>query len=732
MSLAAAFTALLAVIGIVGWYGHRESQARQRADASRLFAFGQLEIDRNPTLALAFAIASLERADNPEVRRFSIDAMARQPSFFEIDGSRDGNGLAFSPDGLWLAAGRYHTGEILLYSSRGGPPAVLQGPGDHVYEVRFGQGSDAFVTWASGTNLVQVWSVPERRLIRSVAHGQAGGTHLPLFLSSDGLGLLTASVEGTYPDDLRRVRLLRWPPGRDQPVILGELDHLAALVADANGERVAYIKEGGIYLRTVEGFARATPRLVGRQQDGQALAMSRDGDLLAAGDRTGRISTWRLKGDGDPPIAVFEATESVGSLSFDRTGEHLASGHASGTARIWDLRAPPGTPPIELRGRDDVIVPELHPGGDWVATWGNVQQVSLWPLHGRRPRVLYRCKQRGITVRGVAFAPDGSWVAAGIGDSRLAKWPLSHTGGEPLELELPGSVFALAPHPDGRRLLAGMGNGVAMISIEGAPPKMLAGFESWVWAVAFSPDGRLAAAGGGVLDVSTDERFIRAWNLEDGTFRDLRTAEGVYSMQFLTDGRLMFIVVPSSGAKHLFRWTVGEARAELLKEDFGGIGSLLDVSPDGSTVFFEEPNSDGLADSRMYSLKDGSVTRVLPDAFDCRHNRRGTLAVCASTNSTVRVIPLDGRPAHDLVGHTDLVNEVAVSPDDRWVVSIARDGTVRLWPMPEGEPLLPLPRDRFLDRLGALTNLRVVLDPASSKGWKKAFEPPQPGWNSLP
>jgi len=51
--------------------------------------------------------------------------------------------------------------------------------------------------------------------------------------------------------------------------------------------------------------------------------------------------------------------------------------------------------------------------------------------------------------------------------------------------------------------------------------------------------------------------------------------------------------------------------------------------------------------------------------------------------------------------------------------------------MPVGPPLHTLPYDALLTRLRALTNLRVVPDPASATGYK--LEPgPFPGWANAP
>jgi len=67
----------------------------------------------------------------------------------------------------------------------------------------------------------------------------------------------------------------------------------------------------------------------------------------------------------------------------------------------------------------------------------------------------------------------------------------------------------------------------------------LEGHTQDVWSVAFSPDGHLAAAGGGIYDRLPADRFIRVWDLESGTFRDLRTEQAIHYLTFLPDGRLL-------------------------------------------------------------------------------------------------------------------------------------------------------------------------------------------------
>ncbi len=725
--------ALLVVVAAIGTLWVRAKNQALRAEASRLVAFGQLHIETRPTMALAFSIASLERADTPEARHLALDALERQPQVF--DESEEGNGsvVQFSPNGRWLARGQNFTGRILLFSSGGGPPRVLAGRGTHVNRTLFGPGSDVLLTAAGSSTAVQVWSVPDGRLIRTLEYGSGDDLHLPQFISADRSRLITAAIHGASATRYERVRLLFWPPDGNEPVILGELDGVADLVVDSTGERVAYIKDGNIEVRLLDRFDKTPPRFVGRHQGAWLLAIDPSGRLLASGDLFGGIREWPIGDVAHKPLALFDTEDGVASLGFDPTGSLLASGHMSGTVRLWDLTAPPGLPPLGLLDRTDATKGlAFHPNGRWLVTCSDNPRVGLWPLNRRYPRILFRAKTRE-SLGPVVFAPDGSWAAASVGGAGLRLWPLTRSGGDAIDLKLPGEmVSALAVDPAGRYLLAGTSNGAALVPLRGGRAKRLSGFQDVVGAVAISSDGRLAAGGGGLYGRVPADRFVRVWDLEAGSFRDLKTEAEITYLTFLPDGRLLFVSGPANGEKSLYRWTIGEDRADLLKENIGsGLSSSL--SPDGKRLLADRKGGGTL----LHNLVDGSSTVLSADARSCRFNNSGTLVVCAGGVDTVRVIPQDGRPPYDLVGHNGYghphaVHGVAVSPDDRLIVSAGIDGTVRLWPMPEGESLLPLPRKQFLEHLRSLTNIRAVLDDESSDGWTLAFEPPEPGWEKLP
>ena len=112
VAIGTAFAALLVVLVVVSqlWIWSRASEQRAvqqtlRTEAQQLFALGQVEEDRNPTLAFAHALAALERADTPEIRRFALRQMWKGPlAFVRSEGSNGtASSLSFSTDGEWLA-----------------------------------------------------------------------------------------------------------------------------------------------------------------------------------------------------------------------------------------------------------------------------------------------------------------------------------------------------------------------------------------------------------------------------------------------------------------------------------------------------------------------------------------------------------------------------------------------------------------------------------------------------
>ena len=86
---ASAMGVLVVGLAVIATLWFRAELARARGAASELFALGQLEKEDHPTAALAYALASLERADTAEVRRFALETLWRGPTAFVVGRNED-------------------------------------------------------------------------------------------------------------------------------------------------------------------------------------------------------------------------------------------------------------------------------------------------------------------------------------------------------------------------------------------------------------------------------------------------------------------------------------------------------------------------------------------------------------------------------------------------------------------------------------------------------------------
>jgi WD40 repeat protein len=104
------------------------------------------------------------------------------------------------------------------------------------------------------------------------------------------------------------------------------------------------------------------------------------------------------------------------------------------------------------------------------------------------------------------------------------------------------------------------------------------GHTAWINAVALSPDGKLAASS------SAKEKSVRLWDTEKGKLiKTLTKEDAVNSLAFSPDGR----VLAAGGYNHLrfFDIQTGEVRKKVWLYEYQGLqATVVAFSPDGSTI----------------------------------------------------------------------------------------------------------------------------------------------------
>lgn len=348
------------------------------------------------------------------------------------------------------------------------------------------------------------------------------------------------------------------------------------------------------------------------------IAFSPDGKILGSASLDGSILMW--DSTGRDSAVRLDAEVSVESIAFSPDSKILAT--ANGTrVDLWDVETRKRLGDPLVGHPENVLAIAFSPDGKTLATAnGNVfygnhpenKSILLWDMQFRK--VIYGLTGFDKAVNGISFSPNGTILAAAIGDKTVRVFDVKtgRADGNPL----PGHVHpvaALAFSPDGKILATGSNSILDTddLEVEGeyvevddnygevatdqgevifwdllnrqafAPP--IKEKSNGVSALAFSPDGRSLATG------SVDQT-IQFWDVSAQTPIGAPMKahyNWVRSVAYSPDGRRLVSGAgdadTSDGA--LILWDT-ETRRPLGEPIRGHTSGVLSVaySPDGSHI----------------------------------------------------------------------------------------------------------------------------------------------------
>jgi WD40 repeat protein/transcriptional regulator with XRE-family HTH domain len=254
-----------------------------------------------------------------------------------------------------------------------------------------------------------------------------------------------------------------------------------------------------------------------------------------------------------------------------------------------------------------------------------------------------------------------------------------------LFLETFGPILAIAFSPDGRLLAAGTANGEIRLwqVVDYRQLLVCEGHTDWVKSLAFSPDGRRLASG------SVDQT-IRLWDVMTGTC--LHTLKGhsapVHSVAFNVKSDLL---ASGSVDQTIRLWDPKSGHdLDTLSGHTGSIRSIA-FSPNGDVLASGSKDQTlrlwDITTRRCLNILQGHTASVRAVAF----NADGRLLASGSSDHTLRLWSTDtGQVIKVLEGHQQRVLSIAFDPSEHVIASSSDDRTIRLWNVSTGQCLATL------------------------------------------
>jgi WD40 repeat protein/serine/threonine protein kinase len=303
----------------------------------------------------------------------------------------------------------------------------------------------------------------------------------------------------------------------------------------------------------LKGLCRGTSPLLKTESILFSLALSANGNLLAAGGNDGSITIWDTQ--TWRPLVIHAHNGRVSGLAFSADGKRLWSGGDDGAANQWDTST--GARLASCRGgwshSENINGLALSPDNQFLVLAGDSQVRILDAQTGRLVVELVQPQEE--TNAPVAFSPDGRFLITGCGDKELNIW---NTSSWQRQMKLQGHGGAMIEQavfsPDGRLLASASrrvwddsdANDVIIWDLENRSPlHILRGLGGGACSVAFSPDGLRLATGG------CEDPTIRIWDVQTGqetlTLRGHK--ETIFGLAFSPNGHRLY----SAGADHMVR-----------------------------------------------------------------------------------------------------------------------------------------------------------------------------------
>ena len=626
--------------------------------------------------------------------------------------ARFGKGYVFdfqySPDGKHIAVGS--TIGVWLYDTQTMKEInFLTGHKDFVTNVYFNPNGKTLVSQSGDGQWAPVetklWNVSTGELIATLTDQKFSVNDITY--SPDGKIIAIANGDSTirlcdgFTGELkstfrgRGYRLLTFSP--DGKVIAGGNGELIRLLDAATGENKTAFAAHANSVDNIKYFS-----------DGKKI-VSHGGD--------NNVCIWDA-GTGEFVCNFREGTSGVSSIDISRDGKKLAIMNSNGTLTLWNSQTGEKIKTITSKTKLNFVA--YSPDGNTFACDEDKDGTMLL-FDSNTARLVHRFKMPGHrkSVNDFRYSPDGQTLAVSNGfeiyfwdvnsgelqntidgysevvggviytpnektlmsfDDIVRIWDIDNQKIQ-RTIEMNSNVCAIAYSPDGKTLAIGTCDDTILLwdNTKWKLIDTLEGHTEPISSVAFSQDGNVLASG-------SYDNTIQFWDVNTGV--QLNTLSGyssVINVIRFSPNEEHIMVIGDDNKMHT--WDIKTGRlVNAIEMNFEGVSyPSMDFSPDGKTLV----TADGPCKISLWDVSNGERKNavhfegigdyVVYTPNDVVYSPNGKFIACA-VSSLIFLWDIEtGELQKTLKGHIDTINSIAISSDEKTLVSGCRDSTVILW-----------------------------------------------------